>query len=153
MLRRSGLTALVVGTVLVLINQGVALAAGEFRSTLVWQIPLTYAVPFCVASWARLATTEGKHVELRGLRDHKRNCAQSVRRVRARTAYPDQPRAEAAADHDRHPSVIRDDTGRGDECGLRDVPAEQHHRLRRLPAEGGADQPRTGTPVAASHRL
>ncbi len=55
MLRRSALTALVVGSVLVAINQGMVLAAGEFRPTLLWQIPLTYAVPFCVASWGALS--------------------------------------------------------------------------------------------------
>ncbi len=59
MLRRSALTALVVGTALVLINQGTALAAGEFRPALVWQIPLTYAVPFCVASWGALGNSRG----------------------------------------------------------------------------------------------
>ncbi len=59
MLRRSVLTALVVGTALVLINHGTALAAGEFRSALVWQIPLTYAVPFCVASWGALGNSRG----------------------------------------------------------------------------------------------
>jgi hypothetical protein len=57
LLRRSTLTALVVGTVLVAINQGTALAAGEFSPRLLWQIPLTYAVPFCVASWGALSNS------------------------------------------------------------------------------------------------
>ena len=51
LLRRSLLTALVVGTILVAINQGTVLTAGEFPSPLAWKIPLTYAVPFCVATW------------------------------------------------------------------------------------------------------
>jgi hypothetical protein len=54
MLRRSLLTALVVGTILVAINQGTTLAAGDFPASLYWKIPLTYLVPFCVASWGAL---------------------------------------------------------------------------------------------------
>jgi hypothetical protein len=55
LLRRSALTALVVGTVLVAINQGSVLAEGAFPSALAWKIPLTYAVPFCVATWGALS--------------------------------------------------------------------------------------------------
>jgi hypothetical protein len=43
-----------VGTILVAINQGTVLAAGEFPAALLWKIPLTYLVPFCVASWGAL---------------------------------------------------------------------------------------------------
>jgi len=57
MLRRSALTALVVGTALVAINQGAVLLAGQFPPSLTWQIPLTYAVPFCVASWGALSNS------------------------------------------------------------------------------------------------
>ena len=54
MLRRSLLTALVVGTLLVAINQGNVLLDGSFPLALWWKIPLTYAVPFCVATWGAL---------------------------------------------------------------------------------------------------
>jgi hypothetical protein len=57
MLRRSALTGLVVGTILVAINQGGALVAGDRRASLLWQIPLTYAVPFCVATWGALSSS------------------------------------------------------------------------------------------------
>jgi hypothetical protein len=57
MLRRSALTAIVVGTILVVINQGSVLVAGNFHAGLAWQIPLTYAVPFCVASWGALTNS------------------------------------------------------------------------------------------------
>jgi hypothetical protein len=57
LLRRSAVTALVVGTVLTAINQGTVLAAGEFPRALLWKIPLTYAVPYCVATWGALANT------------------------------------------------------------------------------------------------
>jgi hypothetical protein len=53
-LRRSALTAAVVGTVLVLINQGPELFAGMAAPALIWKVPLTYAVPFCVATWGAL---------------------------------------------------------------------------------------------------
>ena len=59
MLRRSVLTALVVGTVLVAINQGATLSAGELRPALLWQVPLTYLVPFFVASWGALSNSKG----------------------------------------------------------------------------------------------
>jgi hypothetical protein len=54
MLRRSFLTALVVGTILTAINQGNILLQGEFPAVLAWKIPLTYCVPFCVATWGAL---------------------------------------------------------------------------------------------------
>ncbi len=54
LLRRSALTALVVGTALVGINQGNVLLAGEFPAALAWKVPLTYAVPFGVATWGAL---------------------------------------------------------------------------------------------------
>lgn len=53
MLRRSIVIALVVGTVLTAINQGDALMRGEWGA-LVWKVPLTYFVPFAVATWSAL---------------------------------------------------------------------------------------------------
>ena len=57
MLRRSALTALVVGTFLVLINQGGILMSGASPASLAWQIPLTCAVPFCVATWGAVSNS------------------------------------------------------------------------------------------------
>ena len=57
LLRRSSLTALVVGTVLVAINQGTVLWQGVFPVDLFWKIPLTYSVPFCVATWGALSNS------------------------------------------------------------------------------------------------
>jgi hypothetical protein len=54
LLRRSTLIALIVGSVLVAINQGDVLVAGRCDATLVWKIPLTYLVPFVVATWGAL---------------------------------------------------------------------------------------------------
>jgi hypothetical protein len=54
LLRRSLLTALVVGTALTAINQGNIILSGHFPATLYWKIPLTYCVPFCVATWGAL---------------------------------------------------------------------------------------------------
>jgi hypothetical protein len=60
MLRRSLLTAVVVGTVLVAINQGNVLLDGRFPAALWWKVPLTYAVPFCVATWGALINSRVK---------------------------------------------------------------------------------------------
>ena len=57
LLRRSALTTLVVGTVLTAINQGTVLAAGNFPPSLLWKVPLTYAVPFCVSTWGALVNS------------------------------------------------------------------------------------------------
>ena len=54
LLRRSFITALVVGTILTAINQGNFFIAGNLPAALLWKIPLTYSVPFCVATWGAL---------------------------------------------------------------------------------------------------
>src|SRR5437763_17070008 len=54
LLRRSLLTGLVVGTILTAINQGNILLNGHFPPALFWKIPLTYCVPFCVATCGAL---------------------------------------------------------------------------------------------------
>ena len=56
MLQRSGLIAVVVGTLLTAINQGDVLLAGPWPPALFWKIPLTYAVPFAVATLGALGT-------------------------------------------------------------------------------------------------
>ena len=55
MLRRSAVVALVVGTILTLLNQGDGLISGEWNNALYWKIPLTYCVPFLVATYGSLA--------------------------------------------------------------------------------------------------
>ena len=57
MLRRSLLTALVVGSILTSINQGTLVFRGEFPWALAWKVPLTYSVPFCVATWGALTNS------------------------------------------------------------------------------------------------
>ncbi len=54
MLRRSFGIAGSVGTLLILINQGDILLAGPRTAALLWKVPLTYAVPFLVATWSAL---------------------------------------------------------------------------------------------------
>lgn len=54
LLRRSLLTALFVGTVLTAINQGNLILSGDLSAALLWKVPLTYCVPFCVATWGAL---------------------------------------------------------------------------------------------------
>ena len=54
--RRSGRIAIVVGTILTAINQGDVLLAGRWSPALAWKLPLTYAVPFIVATLGALGT-------------------------------------------------------------------------------------------------
>lgn len=57
LLRRSALTSLVVGSILVTINQGPAVFAGQVHAGQLSRIALNYAVPFCVATWGGLVNT------------------------------------------------------------------------------------------------
>ena len=54
MLRRSAVVAVVVGTILTLLNQGDGLLTGQWNNALYWKIPLTYCVPFLVATYGAL---------------------------------------------------------------------------------------------------
>ncbi len=54
MLRRSLSIAVIVGTLLTAINQGTVIAKGDASLGLAWKVPLTYAVPFCVATTGAL---------------------------------------------------------------------------------------------------
>jgi hypothetical protein len=55
--RRSITIALIVGSVLTAINQGDALLAGAWSPALLWKVPLTYTVPFIVATWGALGAS------------------------------------------------------------------------------------------------
>jgi hypothetical protein len=56
MLRRSAIVAALVGTVLVLLNQGdVVMGPDPLPPSLYWRIPATYLVPFCVVTYGALA--------------------------------------------------------------------------------------------------
>ena len=53
---RSLRVALVVGTILTAINQGGAILSGAWTASLAWKIPLTYVVPYVVATWGALGS-------------------------------------------------------------------------------------------------
>ena len=57
MLRRSLLTALVVGTILIILNHGGKLFSGSWAPALYWKVPLTYCVPFLVTTWGALTNS------------------------------------------------------------------------------------------------
>jgi len=57
MLKRSFITAVVVGTLLTFLNQGDHLFAGTWKPTMYWKVPLTYCVPFMVATWGALSNS------------------------------------------------------------------------------------------------
>ncbi len=52
--RRSLIVAMIIGTLLNLINQGDAILAGG--PIVVWKIVLTYVVPYCVATYGAVTT-------------------------------------------------------------------------------------------------
>ncbi len=56
--KRATVTALVVGTILTALNQGDLLLAGDTTSAMLWKIPLTYLVPFCVTIWGALTRAD-----------------------------------------------------------------------------------------------
>ena len=53
--RKAAQTALVVGTILTLINQSDALLAHHGTLALLWKIPLTYGVPYMVSMYGALS--------------------------------------------------------------------------------------------------
>ena len=53
-LARSLRASLVVGTVLTALNQGDLILQGTFPAALWWKVPLTYLVPFLVATYGAL---------------------------------------------------------------------------------------------------
>ncbi|MGH2585468.1 MAG: nitrate/nitrite transporter NrtS [Dehalococcoidia bacterium] len=57
LLRRSLVTALVVGTILTTINQSDRILAGTVTWMVLLKIGLTYCVPFCVASYGALGAS------------------------------------------------------------------------------------------------
>ena len=57
MLRRSLTVAVVVGTALTLLNQGDTILAANWKNALYWKIPLTYCVPFLVATYGALGNS------------------------------------------------------------------------------------------------
>jgi len=42
----------IVGTILVAINQGDAIIGGSLDAAAAWKIPMTYLVPYCVSTYA-----------------------------------------------------------------------------------------------------
>ena len=57
MLRRSLIVAVVVGTLLTLLNHGDILFSGSWNGTLYWKVPITYCVPFVVATYGALTNS------------------------------------------------------------------------------------------------
>ena len=51
------MVALTVGTILAFLNHGDTFLAGNWKSGLYWKIPLTYFVPFCVATFGALTNS------------------------------------------------------------------------------------------------
>lgn len=54
--RRARLTSLIVGSILMAINHGPAILAGQLTSGRIWQIFLTFLVPYTVSTVSSVAT-------------------------------------------------------------------------------------------------
>ncbi len=54
-IKRASLTCVVVGAILVVITQAVNVSSGEFPASMIWQIPLTFLVPFFVSLFTSAA--------------------------------------------------------------------------------------------------
>lgn len=52
---RSLKVGLIVGTILVTINQGNIIFSGQWMTELFWKIPLTYLVPYSVSTYASVS--------------------------------------------------------------------------------------------------
>ena len=57
MLKRSLIASVVVGTALTALNQGDTIISGQVGGALAWKIPLTYCVPFLVATYGALSNS------------------------------------------------------------------------------------------------
>ena len=57
MLKRSATASLVVGTILTALNQGDLLLSAQWNDSFYWKIPLTYCVPFLVATYGALTNS------------------------------------------------------------------------------------------------
>ena len=55
LVRRSFIVSLIVGSILTLLNQGDIIFAGNWMGAMYWKIPITYCVPFCVATYGALS--------------------------------------------------------------------------------------------------
>lgn len=60
LVRRSTIIALIVGSVLVAINHGDVLVTGRWDAAFAWKAPLTYLVPFVVATWGALLNSRNR---------------------------------------------------------------------------------------------
>jgi len=58
LLKRSLVASMVVGSILLMLNQGDFILSGEFHATLLWKVPLTYLVPFSVATWGAVTNSK-----------------------------------------------------------------------------------------------
>lgn len=72
--RRAGTTALIVGVILSAINHGPAILAGQLTHERIWQMLLTFLVPYTVSTVSSVAT----RLELRSARRPARTPASGL---------------------------------------------------------------------------
>ena len=54
--RRGLKVSLIVGTILVAVNQGDAIIGGNLSAAAIWKIPMTYLVPYCVSTYVAVSS-------------------------------------------------------------------------------------------------
>ena len=57
LLKKSLIASLLVGTILTVINQGDLLVSRNYQIAMLWKIPLTYTIPFLVATWGAVTNS------------------------------------------------------------------------------------------------
>ena len=65
-IRRAIKVSIVVGTLLVMINHSLAIWQGDITQFRLFQIGLTYLVPYCVATWSSVAALMDRDNESSG---------------------------------------------------------------------------------------
>ncbi len=78
LVRRSLAIAFVVGTLLTAINQGNVILRDDASLALAWKIPLTYAVPYCVATAGAILNARSKQVLLASHPEHSEGSSAPV---------------------------------------------------------------------------
>ena len=57
LLKKSLIASLLVGTILTVINQGDLVVSRNYQIAMLWKIPLTYTIPFLVATWGAVTNS------------------------------------------------------------------------------------------------
>jgi len=80
-MRRARLTSLIVGTILIAINHGPAILAGQLTGERIFQILLTFLVPYTVSTVSSVATRHELRTAPARARRRESNLAETVEAI------------------------------------------------------------------------